>query len=623
MADAPLISLHGITRRFSDGTVAVAGVDLDVDPGEVVAIVGPSGSGKSTLLNVLGLLDKPSSGSIMLGGVDVSGLDDGARSDLRSADLAFVFQRAHLLPSLTVAENVGIGIEYSPDRRDTDARVGDALERCGLGPKADALARTLSGGEMQRAAIARALVRRAQLWLADEPTGNLDSAQSVLIIDELRARAADAGAALIVVTHEPDIAARLGRTVTLRDGRVVSDLGGSNRGMQSLTPPNAPARRTLGLVRALRTCATMLRARTPGARAGVVAASIAVALTVTALGLSQSAAAQVTGLFDAQRAAQVTASLSREDATIPWNVRVAEVRSFPGVTGTELWTLYQQLPVAIGDYVTGTADVVTTAATPGAASGTTIAWAPHTEHRLTSGEALVGSALARRLGLASIDAGPEITVAGQRLRVVGLLDSERTGTAAGTIFVSDDALSHLSGSLSATLFVTTVPGGARQVADVLKPLADPFGQARIDIDPVLGPEAFAGALTDSVGVSLQVLAVVAALAGLGTVVFVNLLGITSRRAELGVRRAFGARRGEIAVIVASECAARSLLGAVIGLLVGLVAILAVTITARWEPVFDLRLLSVPLAGALFFGLVGGVAPAVHAARIEPADAVRS
>ncbi|ACZ29069.1 ABC transporter related protein [Xylanimonas cellulosilytica DSM 15894] len=620
---APLLRLRDVTRTFGDGTIALDGVSVDVRAGEVVAIVGPSGSGKSTLLNILGLLDTPTEGTVILADTDVGALGDGARSDLRSRDLAFVFQRAHLLSSLSVEENVRLGIEYSPDHGDAHARAIDALRRCGLDDKAAAQARTLSGGEMQRVAIARALVRRARLWLADEPTGNLDTVQSVAIIDELRNHARQAGAALIVVTHEPEIAARLDRTITLRDGRIVCDTGTCLAPVVAASPTRRP-RGHGGLARAIRTSTTMLRARTPGSRAGVVATALAVALAVTALGLSQSASAQVTSMFDAQRVAQVTASLSRNadpiDAT---QIRLDEVRGFPGVTGAELWLQHQQVPLNVGNLAATTADVVETTKTPDKTTGSTIVWAAGAGPELGPGDAILGTGLARRIGLGPIDAGAEVTVAGQRLRVVGLMESTRSGTAAGNAFVAAGSVAALPGSRNATLYVTTAPGAARQVAERLAPLADPFRQTVMEIDPVLGAEAFAGALTESVGASLQVLAVVAAFAGLGTVVFVNLLGITSRTAELGVRRAFGAKRLETAAMVASECAARSFTGAIIGLVVGLTAILAVTITARWEPVLDLRLLAVPLLGALVFGLVGAIAPAIHAARVEPADAVRS
>lgn len=619
----PLLRLRGVSRRFDDGTLALDSVDLAIDAGEHVAIVGPSGSGKSTLLNLLGLLDTPTSGSITLAGADVGGLDDRARSAVRSADLAFVFQRAHLIPTLTVEANVRLGIEYTDDRARERERVLAALDRCGLADKADALARTLSGGEMQRTAIARALVRDARLWLADEPTGNLDSAQSVLIIDELREQARLSGAALVVVTHEPEIAARLERTITLRDGRVTADTA-EQQAQDGVDVGRTRPRRTRGRaasVRAIRTGLAMLRARTPGARAGVVASGLAVALTVTALGLSQSAAAQVTSLFDARRAAQVAATLSRDgDLTAPWQVRVDDLRSFPGVTGAELWMLHGHLSLSAGVTFT-TAEVVEVDATPSATSGTTITWARGVAPILRDGQALVGTSLARRLGLGPLDTGQEITVAGRRLRVVGLLESTRAGTAAGTVVIP--APTTLAAANQASLYVTTAPGAARQVADRLRPLIDPYGLTRIDVDPVLGPEAFTGSLTDSVAASLIVLAAVASLAGLGTVIFVNLLGITSRTTELGVRRALGAGRAEIAIMIATECTARALQGAVCGLVGGLTVILAVTVAARWEPVLDLRLLAAPLAGALVFGLLGGLAPAVHAARIEPADAVRS
>lgn len=641
VSDAPpFVELRSITRRYPTGTVALNGVDLKLDRGQSVAIIGRSGSGKSTLLNVLGLLDVPDEGELFIDGSRIEGDSDRRRSQRRSSDLGFVFQRSHLIPALSARENVLLGLRYSnyPESASEQAAV-EALEAVGLGAKTEAIARTLSGGEMQRVAIARTLARPAQLWLADEPTGNLDEAQSVDIIELLKLRAAERNACLVVVTHEVDIAARMDRIVTLRDGQVVSDTGsealpGQSGSRQVDSHPRASlsdegeGRSTFSrwskLRRTVRFVTQGVAAHPRRAWSGIIAATVAVALTVAALGLAQSASAQVTGLFDSQRATQVTARLTSQTSDTPrWPIRVDEVRKFPGVTGTEYWRTWDGIPMSNGSVATDAAALVEVQATPGSATDSRITWAADSDHTLDDGEIVLGSVLAERLGVSQPDLNPEITIAGQRLRVVGILTASRSGTAKGSAFVTAAATDGLTPSLSAQLFVETVPGAARIVADRLQNVADPYRTTQMVIDPVLEADSYRGQLEDSVSASLQVLAVVAALAGLVAVVFVNILSVGARTAEFGVRRAFGAHRSELVSLVVGESTLLGLLGAALGLALGFLAVMVVTALARWQPVFDVRLLLVPLLGALVFGTLGGLPPAVAAGRIQPADAVRS
>jgi len=209
--------------RGAAEVVALAGVSLDVRDGEKLAIMGPSGSGKTTLLSILGCLDRPTRGEHLFDGRHVEGLSDDELSRLRNRSIGFVFQSFHLIPQLTVAENVETPLLYEgappPDWR---PRALAALERVGLAARADHRPGELSGGEAQRAAIARALVTEPRLLLADEPTGNLDSATGEEIaglLDELHAR----GRTVVLVTHNEALARRAERVVRLRDGRVESE----------------------------------------------------------------------------------------------------------------------------------------------------------------------------------------------------------------------------------------------------------------------------------------------------------------------------------------------------------------------------------------------------------------
>jgi ABC-type lipoprotein export system ATPase subunit len=217
---APVVELRGITRTFErDPPVyALRDVDLSIWPGEWLAIVGPSGSGKSTLLNVLGLLDKPTSGTYRLEGVDVNVLDDLARAGLRGRRIGFIFQAFHLLPHRSVLENVMLAELYiGAPRRGRQQRALQALDRVGLLDRADFLPTRLSGGQRQRAAIARSLMGEPSLLLCDEPTGNLDSKSAANVLDIL-GQLTRGGLTLIVITHDEQVAARADRRVRIIDG---------------------------------------------------------------------------------------------------------------------------------------------------------------------------------------------------------------------------------------------------------------------------------------------------------------------------------------------------------------------------------------------------------------------
>ncbi|MEY3210764.1 MAG: hypothetical protein RIT28_1245 [Pseudomonadota bacterium] len=225
---APVVEVKNLTREYQLGAervVALRGVSLKVNEGEMVAIMGASGSGKSTLMNVLGCLDRPSAGEYLLGGVSVGGLDDDALADIRGERLGFVFQGFNLLPRTTAVENVALPMLYDRKGRFTNptARAIAALQRVGLGERLNHQPNELSGGQQQRVAIARAIVTEPRLLLADEPTGNLDSRTTVEIMALFQALNAD-GVTLMIVTHEDEVAAFCKRAVTLKDGQIVGDV---------------------------------------------------------------------------------------------------------------------------------------------------------------------------------------------------------------------------------------------------------------------------------------------------------------------------------------------------------------------------------------------------------------
>ena len=226
VADA-LLSVQGVVRDYGAEvrTRALHGVDLELQRGEFAALIGPSGSGKSTLLNIIGLLDRPTAGRVLLSGTDTSQLDERALTALRARWLGFVFQFHHLLPAFTAVENVMLpewadaGLPTADMRR----RAEDALAAVGLTDRAGYKTRNLSGGQQQRVAVARAMVRRPALVLADEPTGNLDTASADDVFELMRRFNREDQTTFLVVTHDPRIAARCNRVIEIVDGRITSD----------------------------------------------------------------------------------------------------------------------------------------------------------------------------------------------------------------------------------------------------------------------------------------------------------------------------------------------------------------------------------------------------------------
>src|SRR3954464_7863968 len=222
----PVLELDGVTKVYGEEppVAALRGVSVSVRRGELVAIVGPSGSGKSTLLHIVGTLERPSSGVVRIGGVDVARLSDRELSLLRARQIGFVFQQFFLAEHATVRENVADGLLYAGvPAGERQRRADEALERVGLAGRAGFKPTKLSGGERQRVAIARALVGRPAIVLADEPTGNLDSATGASIMQLIRELGAE-GATIIMITHDGGLAAQLPRQIRVLDGQVVSDV---------------------------------------------------------------------------------------------------------------------------------------------------------------------------------------------------------------------------------------------------------------------------------------------------------------------------------------------------------------------------------------------------------------
>ncbi len=238
-----VVSAHEVRRRYGEGETAVdalRGVSLDVERGELTAIMGPSGSGKSTLMHILAGLDKPTGGEVSIAGTTITDLDDNALTKLRRRHIGFIFQFFNLLPMLTAEENIVLPLELAGGKYDR-AWVDDVIEKVGLSDRRKHRPSELSGGQQQRVAIARGLVSRPTVMFADEPTGNLDSRTSAEILDVLRQSVEDYGQTTVMVTHDANAAAIGHRTLFLADGVIVKEMGRSTphevlEAMEAITP---------------------------------------------------------------------------------------------------------------------------------------------------------------------------------------------------------------------------------------------------------------------------------------------------------------------------------------------------------------------------------------------------
>ncbi|MBO4991461.1 MAG: ABC transporter ATP-binding protein [Firmicutes bacterium] len=223
-----MIRLTGVSKTYDTGKIQVQALkplDLVIEQGEYVAIMGSSGSGKSTLMNILGCLDRPTSGQYLLDGQDVSDKSDNELSLIRNQKIGFVFQSFNLIPRTSALKNVELPMIYARvSSKQREARARELLEKVGLGERLDHMPNEISGGQKQRVAIARALANRPPIIFADEPTGNLDSASSVEIMEIFTRLNREEGTTVVLVTHEPDIAEFADRILTFRDGRVISDV---------------------------------------------------------------------------------------------------------------------------------------------------------------------------------------------------------------------------------------------------------------------------------------------------------------------------------------------------------------------------------------------------------------
>lgn len=625
----PELHLRDIRRVFGEHA-ALRGVSLTVSQGEFVAILGPSGGGKSTLLNTIGLIDRPDAGTYTIDGRDTSALDERARAATRSETFAFVFQGFHLLDRRPVIDSVELGLLHRGiDSHERRRRARRALEHVGLAARTHDIAANLSGGQRQRVAIARAIASGAPVLVADEPTGNLDSRTGKQILELLRALHRG-GTTIILVTHDHEIALAADRTITIADGETTDNEPVRRAAAPSYpTPPGTASR-----VRRRDILADAARSLTsrPGRTAGLVGAvATAVALAVTTLGIGVTASAQVSDRFDRH----VNRDVSVEWLAVPAPENGAPAA--PTVTAGPVEQLLERTRAINGvDAVAlladrGSIEVRATPARPAfrvplvTISGDLSATARLTIHRFDRVGVYLGESVAAQLGITTSgpDNNPQVSIDDVSLPVAGIVTaSPRLPALLGSVITPPGILTGAEPPSRWRLLARTSPGAAQQVAQQLPLAADPTHPDLMHINAPTDPRALRDEIENDVQATLYAFTALAVIAAVAALTNAMVLAVLERRAEIGLRRAIGARGGQVAALIVSEAAMVGSAGGIVGLVLGWSGLLVISILRGWIPVLDPLVTPYATIGGIIVGVVGGGLAAFRATRITPQDALR-
>lgn len=677
-ADAYVLELNKVGRQFgSDVTIqALVDVDLRVAPGEWLAITGPSGAGKSTLLNVIGCLDRPTSGSYCFEGMDVATLSDHERAGLRSRRIGFVFQSFHLLPHRSVLENVMLAEVYRKEGRyGRRRRALAAIDRVGLSHRVDFLPTKLSGGERQRVAIARALVGAPALLLCDEPTGNLDSKSTENILD-LFTQLNHQGLTLVIVTHDELVARRASRRVQIIDGRL-TDVAGSLPSPSLLSPSllspslgsdSAKGDNVVGERRWVRLPFWQKRrGRRPVGQSGialrdlfdeavagmftrpgrmaltVVGIVIGLAALVATLGLSRTAGNRIISQFDELAATEIWVT-PQSNATgvpaglgpvIPWDA-AARLQRLNGVVAAGTVS-----EINVGDALVSASPVkdpqrqtafklTVQAAAPEAFAAVRAVLAsgrlPDAGHSARADRvAVLGPEAARRLRIGDVAPLPAIAIGDQIYLVIGILRTvARQPDLLGSVIIPEGTARRDFGlATPGSVIVETRIGAtallARQTPLALRP--DDPAALKVEFSPE--PQRVRDAVQQDLNVMLLLLGGLSLIVGAIGIGNITLVSVIERTGEIGLRRALGATRGHIAVQFLCESATLGIIGGTLGASLGVLVVVTVAAYQLWTPVLDpaAPLLAPLMGGAI--GLVAGLYPALRAAHLEPVEAFRN
>lgn len=650
MAATPVkyvLKLNKVNRQFESELAvhALVDIDLQLQAGEWLAITGPSGAGKSTLLNVIGCLDRPSSGRYFFAGIDTASLSDKERAGLRSRRIGFVFQSFHLLPHRSVLENVMLAEVYrKQSHRGRRERARAAIERVGLGHRADFLPTRLSGGERQRVAIARALIGSPSLLLCDEPTGNLDSTSTDDLLD-LFSTLNQQGLTLVVVTHDENVARRAGRRVHISDGSLMDVTPGeeSKRPAESTaTGVNRTAISRSGItLRDLCDEAIAGMFARPG-RMALTMLGIVIGLTalVATLGLSRTAGNRIISQFDELAATEVIVSAKSGPAgvdptVIPWDAP-ARLRRLNGVVAAG--TLSE---VDIGDALVSSSPVTdprrqtafklaVQAASPGLFTAVRADLArgrlPDEGHSQRMDRvAVLGPGAAVRLGIVDVEQLPAIAVGDNLYLVIGILRGvARRPDLLGSVILPEGTARHDFGLAGPGLVVVETRIGATSLIVKQTPWAlRPDNPSVLKVEFPPEPQRVREAVQSDLNVLFLLLGGLSLVVGAIGIGNITLVSVMERTGEIGLRRAIGATHGHIAAQFLVESAAIGFMGGILGASFGVLIVVAVSAYQVWTPVLDPAApFLAPLIGGVI-GLVSGTYPALRAARLEPVEAFRN
>ncbi len=620
---------------------ALRDVNLQVRQGECLAVVGASGSGKSTLLSVMGTLDRQSRGVVRLAGFDTRTLSDEQLAALRARSIGFVFQQFFLLDNATALENVENGLLYTGvPKEERTRRAMAALERVGLGQRRQFLPVHMSGGERQRVAIARALIANPALVLADEPTGNLDTASGSDIVDlllELNRQ----GTTVVVVTHDPTIAARIPRRIDVRDGQIVADSavgGGRVQSDEAPAPQPSPERELPKTARLrpgdlARVAAFGLRSRRLRTALSALGIAIGVAAVVAVLGLSASSQAGLlqeidrlgTNLLTVTPGSGMFGNSAELPTTAPGMItRMDGVRHVADIGGTDAEVFRSPL---IPSYESGGLTVDATSLDLLSAIGTKMAQGRFL-NAATAKEpvAVLGAAAARQLGIDRLFPGERIWLGGQWFYIAGILKpAALTPEIDSSVLVGFPAAEHYLGfdGHPTNIYVRTQQDSVQAVYGLLARQAYPESPSSVNVSqPSQALVARAAAKNAFTGLFVGLGAVALFVGGVG-VANIMVISVLERRREIGLRRALGATRRLIRSQFLGEAILLSLGGGVVGIGGGALATLVYAWSRHWLVVVPLIAWTGGLAAALTIGAIAGYLPAKGAANLSPTEALRA